>query len=69
MGIANPKARLPEEGYPEREVDGVTYYIAKKTEPAGSRQQRLMAICPKCNVHIPSGRLEQHMKRKDHLNG
>jgi hypothetical protein len=59
--------RLPDEGMPERVIDGVRVYVAPKPEPvyfsSGRRRHmsrvRVMAIC-ECGKHVAVGRLNQH---------
>lgn len=51
--------RLPDEGMPERLIDGVRVYVAPRLRP-GRRFHRVTAICD-CGRHIPVGRLHQHI--------
>lgn len=56
--------RLPDEGMPEREIQGVRVYVAPKPPRDGRHMQRLrvMAICA-CGRHVAVGRLHQHICR------
>lgn len=56
-------AKLPKEGMPEREIQGVRVYVTPSTS-GGTRQRRsckhrVFAICD-CGQHVPTGRLHQH---------
>lgn len=54
-------AKLPKEGMPKREIQGVRVYV-KPFVSNGSRRtvkHRVIAICT-CGRHIPTGRINQH---------
>lgn len=55
--------KLPDEGMPERLIQGVRVYVKPLVRIPGLRRNfnglRVMAIC-KCNQHIAVGRLHQH---------
>ncbi len=58
----NPKeAKWPDEGVPERLVQGVRVYVTPISRQPGrkSSKHRAMAIC-NCGKHVPCGRLHQH---------
>jgi tRNA(Ile2) C34 agmatinyltransferase TiaS len=60
LGLA-PKKKLPVEGMPAREVQGVMIYVLSLAE-AKERGlfHRVRAVCPKCGVHMSAGRTHQH---------
>ena len=53
--------RLPDEGMPERLIQGIRVYVKPIVRVKGSKssKHRVMAIC-KCNQHLSVGRLHQH---------
>lgn len=57
--------KLPKEGMPEREIQGVRVYVKPSTfNDRGTRRRglkhRVFAICD-CGQHVPVGRLRQHV--------
>lgn len=57
-------AKLPKEGMPEREIQGVRVYVKPSTfvgrgYSRGGLRHRVFAICD-CGRHVPVGRLHQH---------
>lgn len=60
------KAKLPSEGMPAREIQGITVYVLS-IEDARARKQfhRVMAICPTCKAHLSAGRLHQHVCQRE----
>jgi hypothetical protein len=56
-------SKLPPEGLPEREIQGVRVYVTPSisggTRATKSSKHRVFAIC-ECGRHIPVGRLRQH---------
>jgi hypothetical protein len=53
--------KLPDEGMPERLIQGVRVYVKPIVRVPGvkSSKHRVMAIC-RCNQHLSVGRLHQH---------
>lgn len=56
------KAKLPKEGMPVREIQGIKVFVAP-LDPARSRRRlhRVRAICPACGMEMSAGRLHQHV--------
>lgn len=57
--------RLPAEGLPEREVDGVKVWVAPLDPSPTARRfkrstHRLLCECPRCGKTMSFGRLAQH---------
>lgn len=57
--------RLPDEGMPVQEIQGVQVYVKPRNpKPEGRRardcRHRVIAICT-CGQHVPAGRLHQHI--------
>lgn len=56
-----PKAKLPKEGMPAREIQGITVYVRPLDAKTSARRlHRVRAICPHCNKDLSVGRLHQH---------
>jgi hypothetical protein len=53
--------RLPDEGMPERLIQGIRVYVKpiERVKGRKSSKHRVMAIC-RCNQHLSVGRLHQH---------
>jgi hypothetical protein len=74
LGLS-PKAKLPKNGLPAREVQGITvwvepaapavyaykpgFYVPRKVK---SSTHRVRALCPQCGQEVSAGRLHQHAK-------
>lgn len=56
------KAKLPAEGMPEREVQGVVLWVAPLVADRKTvRGHRVRARCPHCAKEMSAGRLFQHV--------
>jgi hypothetical protein len=58
--------KLPSEGREAVLVGNVWVYVmgrdeAQRNTPRSRRPHRIIAVCPRCNKHIPAGRLHQHL--------
>jgi hypothetical protein len=61
--------KLPADAVPQRLVGNVLVYVlsqadARAENPGVRRPHRVMAICPRCDSHVPAGRLFQHIGTK-----
>lgn len=61
----DPKAKLPVEGMPAREIQGITVWVEplKGAAPTHGKRHahRVMARCPVCSHEMSAGRLHQHV--------
>jgi hypothetical protein len=58
----DPKAKLPRDGMPAREVQGIIIGVLP-LDPRTSRRRvhRVYAVCPDCSKQMSAGRLHQHI--------
>jgi hypothetical protein len=56
----------PDAGVPETLVGNTLVYVKPRNAPLGhgksGMRHRATAICPDCGKHVPTGRLNQHLK-------
>lgn len=56
--------KLPAEGMPLRDIEGVQVYVAalkgEKPQRGKRHTHRVIAICPECSQEMSAGRVHQH---------
>jgi len=65
LGLDRLAGKLPTEGMPVRDIQGVQVYV-KPLPPGPPRKRqslRVTAIC-ECGRHVPVGRMHQHKCKK-----